>query len=528
MNIYFIGMLISMLVYIILGIVISRGVKTANDFYVAGRQAPTFLIVGSLIASYCSTGLFMGDAAEAFDGFLIPLHMVGVMQIVGYIYGGVYFGRYLRRSEVVTIPEFFEKRFCSRKLGILSAVIELVMLVIYMLSVMQGVGSLMHYVTGIDYNLCLFLVLITFTVLTVTSGSQGVLITDTIMFGIFAISSLISVLVIAHKGGGWFNIIEDLAHSQPDLMSWCGNPKHYYNSGYDNLAWGLVYGIVWMSVCMVAPWQSSRYLMAKNEHVAVRSAVFAALGVFVMEFLIEFGGAMMNAFDVNIDSSSYVMCWAAVNILPTALGVLMLTGVLAAGISSATTFMSIIGAAVGNDILKIKDDRKRLNAGRITIVVVSIIIMILAYVNPPQIFWIMYLGASVIASAWLPVCIASIWSKKVTKAGAFAGMLAGFLGCSATKIFTSVSGITLPVYLDSFIVGFVLNVFFMILVSSLTKVSDGEKLMRASLFVIPESEKNPSDIKLTKKIVLATIPIGIIISLTLLIFWAIPYTNAIK
>ena len=57
MNVYLIGMIISMVVYIVLGLVISRSVKNVNDFFVAGRQAPTFLIVGSLVASYCSTGL---------------------------------------------------------------------------------------------------------------------------------------------------------------------------------------------------------------------------------------------------------------------------------------------------------------------------------------------------------------------------------------------------------------------------------------------------------------------------------------
>ena len=59
MNVYLMGMVISMIVYIVLGLVISRQVKGVNDFFVAGRQAPTFLIVGSLVASYCSTGLFI-------------------------------------------------------------------------------------------------------------------------------------------------------------------------------------------------------------------------------------------------------------------------------------------------------------------------------------------------------------------------------------------------------------------------------------------------------------------------------------
>ena len=52
MNIYTIGISISFILYIILGSIISTKVKSANDFYVAGRRAPVLLITGSMIASY--------------------------------------------------------------------------------------------------------------------------------------------------------------------------------------------------------------------------------------------------------------------------------------------------------------------------------------------------------------------------------------------------------------------------------------------------------------------------------------------
>lgn len=80
MNAYLVGMVFSMFVYIVLGIVISKRVKNVNDFFVAGRQAPTFLIVGSLVASYCSTGLFMGDVGEAYDGFYAPFIMTAILE----------------------------------------------------------------------------------------------------------------------------------------------------------------------------------------------------------------------------------------------------------------------------------------------------------------------------------------------------------------------------------------------------------------------------------------------------------------
>lgn len=42
MNIYLLGMIITMVLYVVVGAMISRGVKDANDFYVAGRNAPRF------------------------------------------------------------------------------------------------------------------------------------------------------------------------------------------------------------------------------------------------------------------------------------------------------------------------------------------------------------------------------------------------------------------------------------------------------------------------------------------------------
>ncbi len=300
MNIYFLGMLISMILYIVLGVIISNKVKNANDFFVAGRQAPTILIVGSLVASYCSTGLFMGDVGEAYGGFYVPFIITVIMQTSGYILGSVFFGKYLRRSEALTIPEFFGKRFHSRRIRILAAITAIFTMTVYLLSVMQGIGTLMNYVTGIDYNLCIFLALITFTILTFLAGSKGVLITDTIMFGIFTIASLVAIVVMINKLGGWYHAVESVTKMNPVLFSWHGDLNHLYGSGIENMVWALITGLTWVSVCAIGPWQSSRYLMAKSEHVVVRSSVWAAIGVGLLEFFIPTTAVLLN-----IHSSSF-------------------------------------------------------------------------------------------------------------------------------------------------------------------------------------------------------------------------------
>ncbi len=528
MNVYFLGMAISMVFYIVLGIAISRKVKNVNDFFVAGRQAPTILIVGSLVASYCSTGLFMGDVGEAYSGFFTPFMMTVMMQVGGYVLGSVFFGKYLRRSEALTIPEFFGKRFDSRPLRVLAAVTAIITMSVYLLSVMQGIGTLMNYVTGVDYNVCILLALITFAVLTVLSGSKGVLITDTLMFGIFTAASIIAIGIIVGKLGGWTVAVKNVTRLNPTLFSWHGDLSHLYPTGTENMVWAVLTGLTWMAVCAVGPWQSSRYLMAKNEHVVVRSAVWAAVGVAVLEFFVPTTAVLLNIYADKIPGSTESMIWAVMNLTPTIVGVVSLTGVLAAGISSATTFLSLIGSSVSNDIFVIESDKKKLTMGRIAIVAACLVVLILAVFNPPQIYIVLLLSGTVVVCSWFPVCIASIWSKRVTKTGAFIGMLCGFVGCAAMKIIGSVGGVSLPIYFDSFVVGLIANLLGLVIGSALTRPTVKETEEREKLFLIPKGEATAEEIRKTKRTLIGFMMFGVTVTIVLILLWVMPYWSEIK
>lgn len=527
MNIYFIGMCIAMLFFLGISWLISKKVKNAEDFYVAGRKAPLILIAGSMIASYTSTGMFMGDAAEAYEGALSAMIMFAGMQSAGYILGAVFFGRYLRRSGAMTIPEFFGQRFCSGKMRMLSAITAIIMMSVYLLSVIQGVGTLMNIVTGISYNICIIIAILAFTFISVVSGSRGVLITDTIMAGLFTVSMLVSVIFIVGKAGGWFTAITTLA-SAPDtraLLTWEGRPGALYETGIDNMIWGVAYGIVWCSVCAIGPWQSSRYMMAKDEHTVVKSAPIAALGVFILEFFVCTTAAIINVLNPNMEQSSHVWIWAAMNAVPVFLGVILMTGVLSAGISSATTFLSLIGASAANDLAAAKED-KSIKIGRLAMIVVSLIVLVCALTNPPAIFVIMFLGGAAAASSWMPVAVGCIFSKRMTKTGAFCGMLAGMIGCLAANLAKSIGGINLPSYLDPAIIGIFCNIAAIVVGSSLTKVTDEEKRAREKLFEIPESECDAAEVKKTLKWSLLSIVVGVLMAALMLIFWIIPLLTA--
>lgn len=530
MNVYFIGVLAAVAAFFIIGMLAGMRVKTINDYYVAGRNAPTLLIAGSLIASFLSTGAFLGDTGEVYSGFFMGIVIVGVLQATGYIYGAGLFGRYIRRSEVNTIPEFFGKRFNSIGMRRLSALIMIFAVCAYLLSAMQGVSTIMASISGLDYNLCVVIVTLAFTIFTVCSGSPGVLLTDTVMFMTFLVAALITVPYVIRAAGGWFPAIEALARNTdvPGILAWTNNLDYLYDSGWQNLAWALTYGVVWALVVCISPWQTSRYLMAKNEHTVMRSAIWSSMGVMVVTISLYFCAAFIRQINGTLEGSR-AMIWAAMNILPTAVGVILLTGILAAGLSSASTFLSLIGFSLASDVFGEfgGDERKRLRISRLAMLGASAIVFVLAYFNPPHIFLIMYLGGTVIAGSWAVVAFGSVWSKRLNSRGAFWGMLCGFVGCVSSKLVFMLAGITPPMYLDPFFLGILSSVIGAVIGTALGKQTPEEIAARDKLHLTPESELDPASCRKTHALWKIYAAFGLAAGAFFVFFYALPYMKAV-
>ena len=531
MNLYLLGVIVAIIVFLIVGVYAGRKVKDTNDYYVAGRRAPVILIVGSLVASFLSTGAFLGDTGEVYSGFFMGIVVVGILQSLGYIYGANLFGKFIRRSGANTVPEYFGKRFNSVRLKRLSSITLIIAVLAYMLSTVQGVATLMSEITVLDYNLCIIITWIAFTVFTVWSGAKGVLITDTVMFLIFLAASFIGIPYIVSAAGGWENAIMELARSDlnPGIIAWTNNLDYLYPTGMQNLIWSIVYGIVWAIVVMVSPWQTSRYLMAKNEHTVVRSSVWASMSVCTVTMALYFSAAFVFKINPYIEEPSKNLIWAAMNVMPMGVGILMITGILSAGVSSASTFLSLIGTSITNDIISIKraDEKKKLNISRLCMTIVSIIVLILAIFNPPHIFLIMYFGGTLIASSWGVVAILSIWNKRVSEEGTFYGMLLGFLGCAITKIFCAISGHIFPIFCDPFFIGVILSIIGVIIGSKINKPTEYSIEFFNNLHIRPNEEESIYEDIRTHRLMWVYIFYGVSLGLFFIFAYAIPYMKAL-
>src|SRR5680860_1537757 len=98
MDIYSAAIVISLIIYIAVGNYAGRRVKELDDYFVAGRRAPTLLILGTLVASVMSTSIFMGEAAFTYDGQFGAYLLFPGIAVTGYMLGALFFGVYIRRS----------------------------------------------------------------------------------------------------------------------------------------------------------------------------------------------------------------------------------------------------------------------------------------------------------------------------------------------------------------------------------------------------------------------------------------------
>jgi Na+/proline symporter len=532
LDIYTTTIAISIIVYIAIGNYAGRGVKRLDDYYVAGRRAPTLIIVGTLVASLMSSTMFLGEAGFAYAGQAGPYVLFPQSACTGYVIGAIFFGRYLRRSRATTVADFFGKRFNSTRVQATAGITIILALGGYLVAVTQGAAILLSQLTDLGYVQGLIVAWLSYTVFTMYSGSRGVILTDTIMFLLFTFASVAAMVYLVIGFGGWPTVIENLAtiEEKADLMSWHGiiGPGTEWPTVTDYLIWTMVIEISWLVVYAVSPWQSSRHLMAKNEHVVLRASCIACLVVALLQVMVYGMGGVINLGKVDIVPPESAIIWASLSLLPELLGALMLAGIMAAVLSSASTFLSLVGFSASNDIgiHKSQDEMQTLRFSRLMMLVIGTIALAAALIFPPNIFWLTTFIATVFASSWGPVGLMSIWSKRITESAAFWGMLSGLVFNVVPKFFEFVGMVDLPSYLNPVLIGGAASLIVTIAVSRHTVVSEEESAYSVKLHDTPVDELDEKKTRTTVLAAALLVANGLIMPFLFINYYVRPYQSA--
>jgi Na+/proline symporter len=505
MDIFTLTIAISLILFVIIGNYAGKNVKDLDDYFVAGRRAPTILIVGTLVASVMSSVAFLGEAGFTYDGQLGAYMLFPSTSAAGYVIGALFFGRYLRRSRATTVADFFGQRFNSFRVQRVSGIIIMLSIGIYLLIVTQGASILLADITELTYFQSLMVVWLSYTFFTMYAGSKGVILTDTLMFLLFTGATLVFAYYIVSDLGGIALSIENMAQleSKPGIASWSGivGPGTEWPTAMDYLIWAFVVDIAWSAVYIVGPWQAGRHLMAKDEHVVLRSSMYALIIVALLQTIIYGLGGIVNLVKTDITPSETVLVWAARNLVPEFLGALVLAGIMAAALSSASTFLSLVGFSASNDVVKRKKALD-LRAIRIIMMFVGIVVLFASFYFPPNIFWLMIFVGTVYASSWGPVGLMSVWSKSITESAAHWGMITGFVFNVIPAGLEYLGYITWPSYLHPAIIGTVISLITIGILSKTGTVTEQEAAYRTKLHITPEED---CDAKKTRTTMIAPI-----------------------
>lgn len=554
MNSFQAGIIISLGCYLAIGWYAGKRVKHLEDFFVAGRNAPTVLILGTLVASFMSTNAFMGEAGMSYQGHAPLVIIMTCFNCLGYIVGAVFFGRYLRRSRALTVPDFFRSRFKSRRIQVFAGVSIVAGLSAYLLAVTWGMALIITEVTGFSEVVAILMVWASYTLFTLYSGSRGVILTDTVMFLLFSSIIVVTAFFIVQAAGGWASVIDSLATyaDKPGIIAWHGRvgPDVYWQTPMEALVWASILGVAWGIVVAVSPWQTSRYLMARSEHVVIRSACGALIAMLLLYLVTNFAAATVNLINPDISPPESTMIWVSMNLLPTVLGAILICGVLAAGLSSASTFLSLVGFSVSHDILGIaegsakesneesadsgagEDQLSRLQGGRlrnarVAMLCVGVTVIVLALMLPRNIYWLTHFAGPLFASSWGVVAFMSIWSRRITESGAFWGMAVGFAVNVGMNALSLAGFVKWPVMADPILVGVICSYIAVAIVSRRGTVTAMESAYQEALHRMPNAERDPETVRQTLLWPKVMVVMGALISVLMTLFYALPYQEAV-
>lgn len=417
-----------LLVYLVVGVYVARHVRTLSDFYVMGRNAPAFLITGTLIATNASSVTFIGFTGTAFSVGPLFVAIYG-MTMVASLFVGLYLGRYLWRLKLWTIPDYFSRRFPSEPVRAVATAIVLISMVLYLISIMLGTMVALNQLLGWPNTLSLIVVLGVITAFTFVGGMQGVVITDTIMFLVFFLAGLSMAPFIVSAAGGWPDALSRAGEELPRFTSWSGaNPPF-------EAFWLLLETNVLSLILVVAsPQLISRAYIARDEKTLGRAMVYLALvlPIFVFGTVYMYGLVPLIAPEGTEPANAFP--WVAMNLVPPIIGALALAGVVAAAISTASSLFQQGAAALSRDIYQrfinpdVSDSRFML-ISRISVVVIALVVF--AGSLTPQLSAAAIVYAFLLASAawavWLPALVGGIVWGRATTAAALWSMTIGLI-----------------------------------------------------------------------------------------------------
>ncbi|XP_068832230.1 sodium/mannose cotransporter SLC5A10 isoform X3 [Capricornis sumatraensis] len=416
--------------------------NTVSGYFLAGQDMTWWPIGASLFASSEGSGLFIGLAGSGAAGGLavagFEWNATYVLLALAWVFVPIYLS-----SEIVTMPEYMQKRYGGQRIRMYLSVLSLLLSVFTKISIDLYAGALfVHICLGWNFYL-----------------STVIMLAITALYTIAAFEQI----------GGYEQLAEAYARAVPSRTisnTTCHVPRadamHMFRDPYTgDLPWtGMTFGLTIMAAWYWCTDQVivQRSLSARDLNHAKGGSILASylkmlpMGLIVMPGMISrvlfpddvgcvVPAECLRACGAEIGCSNIAYPKLVMELMPTGLRGLMVAVMMAALMSSLTSIFNSSSTLFTMDIWRRlrprAGERELLLVGRLVIVVlvgVSVAwIPVLQGSNGGQLFIYMQSVTSSLAPPVTAVFVLGIFWRRANEQGAFWGLMAG-LAVGATRL----------------------------------------------------------------------------------------------
>lgn len=421
-----------LLVLLAIGVWAGRGNDDVAGYYVAGKTLPAWVIAFSSNATGESAWLLLGLTGM---GYLVGAHAFWIVagEVAGVAAAWLWVARPFKEAtdacEAITVPDYLEARFGDRRhaLRMVGAAIILSMAAFYTAAQFTAAGKAFEsflgwrYATGVWVGAAIILFYTTvggFRAVAYSDLLQGVL-----MFGCLL---LLPVVGIAAAGGPAAAIAE-LRAQDPALLTPMG-AEGWSAAGVASAAGFAAIGLAFLG----SPQLLTRFISARDTAAIRGGGGIAIASIVVFDVGAVLAGMAGRARFPGLADPETIYPVMGAELFPALFTGLFLVVVLAAMMSTVDSLLLLASSAVVRDgIQKMwrPDAAQRIlsSAGKATTVVLGLGAVVLALTEARVIFWFVLFAWSGLACAFTPPVLCGLFWKRTTRAGALAGMLAGFV-----------------------------------------------------------------------------------------------------
>ncbi len=431
MSAVLIGFIVYLIILLTVGFFTFRFNKTLADYVLGGRRLGVWVVTFSERASGESAWLLLGLPGVVFTSGLSSLCVV-IGCTSGILFSWMFVSRKLRiESEnynALTIPEYFESKYndTSKIIRTFGTMIIVFFFTFYVCAQFVGAGKVLNVTFGIPQFWGMFLGAVIILFYTIMGGFMAVAWTDFFQSILMVFTLVLLPIIGLIEFGGWDKIVAYVAETSPNHLSLVGSNIGIYAalSVVSGLSWGLGY--------MGQPHLLARF-MAINKPDDLRKGTVIAISWAVLAF---WGAMFIGLIGLAIFQSEVIsdpekiMPLMATRLLPGWLAGILISGAIAAMMSTADSQLLVATSAVSKDIYnnfinKNASEKKLVSVSRLITFLVGAVAFVIAIFSEGLVFTMVGFAWSGLGSAFGPALFLTLWWRKTTRQGVLAGMIVG-------------------------------------------------------------------------------------------------------